>query len=1014
MSGRFPGARSVDALWNDVIRDGREVVQQIEVEDRGTVGYGFVDDPALFDNEFFDMSPAEARTVTPEHRLFLEHVWAAIEDAGIDITTDDGFVSVYGSASNHSASYLRRIINEIDDEQLAGGFGVLLGNAMDSIATRVGYKLGLRGECISVQTHCSSSLVAIHLACQSLLTGHSDVAIAGGVSVRASVKADLESELPQLVAQEGFILSPDGRCFALLDGASGTVSGDGVGVVVLKMLDQALEDGDPIHAVIVGTGINNDGRRKVGFTAPSLDGVTDAIEDALAFAALYPEQIGYVECHGTGTNLGDAIELRALRQVFESGDRRGAQKLRLGSVKSNLGHLAAGAGVTGLIKAALAVENGQIPPLTHAGERDPHSEISDSAVLDVPRELTAWEPASGELRRAGVSSLGIGGTNVHILVEEAPRDERPPAAYSRPGALLIWSAKTPWAADDMATSLGEMLDEDTDEEIDLDDVAHTLRFGRAVFDERRCVAAADHTEAAALLRSGRVRSLPAEFGESAGQVAFVFPGSGAYRAGMADELMEAEPRFREHMSTCDEILKRTRDFSLLDFLSADGGDETPPLQHLQTAVLAMEYALANVMLESGCTPDALIGSSLGEYAAACISGALSIEDALHLVYHRGELLERVTGGSMLLVDLPWSTVEELAPDGIEQAIRVSENDVIVSGPSAAVDELFAKLEAEGHSPRMLPPNIAYHSAAVDPIRDDFIAGFDEVEFSEPQIPYVSNRTGETIEYERLSSPEYWFEQMRHTVLLGEGFHHLHEAGVRLFFEVGPGHGATKFVGLNFPDDPGVVTHPCTAHPRSDRNDWLHVSEAIGLAWLAGKPIDWEEFGSGGRRISLPTYRFQGRYYYLGEETPELDETSRTQSKRAVDRTLPRNAIEEQVAEIWSDVLGVGEIGIDENFFDLGGDSLQATRVLGRMQAEITSDISVEDVMQYRTIREVAALLSDLLLGDEGGEDESAEEDYYCAFELDFGGVQTTIYLSKDEYDANGVPDGAQNVRIVDD
>lgn len=1012
LAGRFPGADSVSALWTQVLRTGSSTITQFEHENGGSTGFGVLDNPALFDNEFFDMSPAEARTVTPEHRIFLECVWAALENAGIDITSFDGQACVYGSASNHSASYLKRLVDTVSKEQLVGGFDVLIGNAMDSIATRVGYKLGLKGECISVQTHCSSSLTAVHLACQSLLSGQSDIAIAGGVSVRGSVEADREAELSQSVAQEGFILSRDGKCLALLDGATGTLPGDGVGVVVLKMLEDAIEDGDYVYAVIAGSGINNDGRRKVGFTAPSVDGVTDAISDALAFADLSPEQIDYLECHGTGTDLGDAIELRALRKVFESDSRSEDKPLYVGSIKSSIGHLAAGSGVSSLIKAIMAVHQGEIPALAHSADHEPHSEIRNSKTLAIPREPIPWAPSDGGARRAGVSSLGIGGTNVHIVVEEAPARETTSSDDAR-NHLLVWSARTERSLDASTRNLEFSLNTARPR---LADVAATLRRGRATFDRRRCLTATDTTEAIEKLAAGRFQQLPDAFAQTeTRKTVFMFPGSGAYRPDMVGDLLDELPDLRETLREFGATLASRHGFDLYDFLTSPPDGEAP-LQHQQTAVVALEVALARHLIDRGVRPDMLIGSSLGEYAAACVSGALDPSDLLHLVYRRGELMEKLTGGAMALVNTSMSRMQEIGlADGVEEAIRVSEDEVAISGPRGAIEESIAKLEEAGLVARLLPPKIAYHSAALDPMEDEFKEVVSSMKFRSIDIPYVSNRTGEFVDEATIRDPDYWFGQLRRTVDLRAGFATLGDAGARLFFEVGPGQGMTKFVGMNFPDREDVVRRPCLSHPRSEQSDSSALLDAIGTGWLAGHDLEWDAVSPEGQKIPLPSYSFEGRYFYLGEPIGALPDGGATESRRREGSEGPRNELEELIAACWTDVLGVEGIGIDENFFDLGGDSLQATRVLSRFQAEISPEIGVDDIMQYRTIRELGEVLSGFVNAADAagsGDDDDDSGQYYCAFELDFGGVTTTVHMTREDFDEQGVPEGAKNVRIL--
>lgn len=1011
MAGQFPGADSVEKLWLNVVRPGAEVVTRFATPE-GPVGYGVLSDAAMFDNAFFDMTPAEAQRVTPQHRLFLEATWHAIESAGMDLQRFKGHASVYASTSISPASYLRRILEATRTEALSGAFDLLLGNAEDTLATRVGYKLGLRGECITVQTHCSSSLVAVHLACQSLLSGTSDVSIAGGVSVRFSVEADQEEELALLSGRnEGFILSRDAQCRALLDGATGAISGDGVAVVVLKRLEDALRDGNTIFATIAGTGINNDGRNKIGFTAPSVEGVTGVIDDALAFAGVDPGDVGYIECHGTGTELGDAIELRSLRKIFDDSDD---SPLYLGSIKSNIGHLAAGAGAVGLIKAALALYNKAIPPLAHARDHAPHSEITLSNRLAVPTEYLPWEVAPGRRRHAGVTSLGIGGTNVHVLLEEAPTPSAS-TAQTRP-VLLPWSAKTPKAANELTRKIHAAIDLRRDF-VSLPDAAYTLQRGRTGFPVRRCVAAESLSDALGAFESGAVMSLPHQLDDSA-RMAFVFSGYGVEKPGMAAEYLRCSQAFRVHVRECAAIVRPWLDFDLEGYLERSDFDASAlGLAERGLAIVTTQWSLARCYMAWGVTPEAVIGSSLGEYTAAAVSGHLSLHDMLRLVEVRGRLLDSVRGGAMVLVDQSWEQLTARAawPDDLERGIDVAAGYTIVSGPRASVEALEVDLKAEGKYARVMPVDVAFHSKATEAIGPAFKAEVRTLRFASGSIRLASNVSGTWFSPDA-SVSDYWFEQMRQTVKFQQGLKTLWDDGVRLFFEVGAGTGMAKFAEWNFGTEPNCVTRSSATHAKSDRSDWCAVCEVVGTAWMQGRDIDWKAFGDEGRLEQLPTYPFQRRFFYLGEPIPEEipaeeDVAGGFAKRRDADRQMPRNFLEEQVATIWSAILGVRDIGIDENFFDLGGDSLQATRVLGKIQVEIASDIGVEDIMQYRTIREISALLESMLTADEP-QTASGESEYYCSFEMDFGGFSTTIFLTKDEFDANGIPDGAQNIKIL--
>lgn len=994
MAGRFPGAQSVRSFWSTVVREGREAITRYDrngAPDEPPPGtdsaqwvnaYGHLDRSAWFDNEFFDVSPAEARRMDPQHRLFLETTWTALEDAGVDITTFDGLASVYASSSENA--YSRQVEADLDPPTPLQNYAISLGNSRDFLASRVGYKLDLKGECVTVQSACSSSLGAVHLACQSVLTGQSDLAIAGGVSVGAAMTS---GHRRGYWAEDGFITSPDGHCRPFTDAANGTVPGEGVGVVVLKPLLDAIDDRDRIYGVVSASSINNDGSRKVGYQAPSLDGQVDVIRDALAFADVAPHEVGYLECHGTGTDIGDAIELRALRKVFETHEAQVMAPIYLGSVKANVGHLDAAAGITSFIKATLALHHGERPPLVHANNEAPHSQLEASDVLAISPDPDAWEAPVGPPRRAGVTSLGIGGTNVHVVLEEAPSgptvDE---AAPGRASSLFVWSAKTNTSLASMTETLAQALDR-RQGELDREGVARTLQSGRASFDRRRYLVAESLSDVVDSLQSGSFEEGSDAFSSSPRKTAFLLPGSGAYYDGMAAPLLEAEPALRAYLEDCAERLPDRADFDLIDFLSANENveiDGEPGLEHRQSAVVAFEYALARLLLDWGCEPDAFMGSSLGEYTAACLSGALSLDDMLSMVWRRGELLDTVAGGGMTLVDASMAEVAERSSvaDDLDEAIRISASAVAVSGAEDVLTALEAELDESAVRARRLPPRVAYHSSAIDALRDDFTAALADVEFAEPSIPYVSNYTGDWISEDDLRSPEYWFRQMRHTVRLAEGFQTLYDDGVRLYVEVGPGHGLSKFVNMNFSEQSDVVTAPCLSHPRSERRDGSALASAVGTLWLGGETIDWEAFGDPAPTVDLPTYPFERRHYHVQEERPPDAPAVYVNGEPARGSggpgdngragnghehvTTPRTRLEERIAAVWSDTLGLDRVGVEQDFFDLGGDSFLALELREELTTEFGDTVPDRVFFEQSTVagmaREAKRMIEDPTAG----------------------------------------------------
>ncbi|HVX65868.1 MAG TPA: type I polyketide synthase, partial [Bryobacteraceae bacterium] len=655
MAGRFPGARNVREFWRN-LRGGVESVRRFTDDELRSAGVSeellsdpnyvkagvVLDDVGLFDAPFFGFSPRDASIMDPQHRHFLECAWEALENAGHTPEGFRGSIGVYaGSGMN---TYL--IYNLLANRQLVESAGLFLlkqtGNDKDVLATRVSYQLDLRGPSINIQTACSTSLVAVHMACQSLLNHECDMALAGGVTI----------ELPHgtgYVYREGEILSQDGHCRSFDAASTGTIFGSGLGLVVLRRLEDAIEDGDTIHAIVRGSAINNDGSRKIGYLAPSVDGQAEVIAEALAVAGVDADSISYIETHGTGTKVGDPIEISGLTQAFrESTDRKGF--CAIGSVKSNIGHLDAAAGGTGLIKTVLALEHGEIPPSLHFEKPNPHIDFTASPFY-VNAKLQEWK-AGPEPRRAGVTSLGIGGTNAHVILEEAPAVKRKQAR--RPWQLLVLSAKTPTALEAAGPRLAERLREEPG--IELADAAFTCQLGRRAFRYRRAVVCRSTEEAAAMLEAKGTAAIDSGDG-SAREAVFLFSGQGSQYVRMGLGLYGEEPVFRKELDRCAELLAPHLGLDLRSVLyPADEAVESAAEQLNQTALtqpalFAVEYALAKLWMSWGVRPAAMVGHSIGEYVAACLAGVFSLEDALAVVAARGRLMQSLPAGAMTAVPL---------------------------------------------------------------------------------------------------------------------------------------------------------------------------------------------------------------------------------------------------------------------------------------------------------------------------------------------------------------------------
>ncbi len=756
MAGRFPGAASVEAFWRNLCA-GVESIRTYSDEELRACGLpaatmaqpGFVKAGALLDEvdrfepAFFGFTPREAELLDPQHRLFLECAWEALETAGYDPGRYRRPIGLFGGTSLNTYLLFNLMPNRPLIESV-GFYQTCIANDKDSLTTQVAYKLNLRGPCITVQTACSTSLVAVHLACQQLLTYQCDLALAGGSSVKVP-------HLPGYFHQDGGIASPDGHCRAFDAAAQGTVSGSGVGVVALKRLEDAIADRDTIVAVIRGSAVNNDGSNKVGFTAPGVDGQAEVIALAQAVAGVSPETIGFIEAHGTATPLGDPIEVAALTKVFRAATPR-TGFCALGSVKTNVGHLDAAAGVAGLIKAAFAVERGCIPPSLHFHEPNPRLNLAASPFF-VNTEARAW---TGGPRRAGVSSFGIGGTNAHVVIEEPPRRE--PAGTARAVQLLTVAARTETAREASATRLAAHLRAEPAQP--LADVAFTLHTGRKPWPRRRAVVAADAAEAAARLEAaaGMPGVLDGHARTPVPEVAFLFPGQGAQRAGMGAGVYRSEPVFRAEVDRACDLLRPLVGLDLRDLLLADGGrrdEATAALTQTaiaQPAIFVVEYALACLWMHWGVRPDAMIGHSLGEYVAACLADVFTLEEALALVAARGRLMQAAPAGAMLAVAMPAREVAGWLDEELELAADNAPRSSVVSGGTSAIARLEAALAQRGVACRRLQTSHAFHCALMDPVLDGFGDALARVSLRPPAIPFVSNLTGTWIRTEEAVDP----------------------------------------------------------------------------------------------------------------------------------------------------------------------------------------------------------------------------------------------------------------------
>jgi len=866
LSGRFPGSNNISEYWNN-LRDGVEGVtffSKDELVDSGidpallddpnyVRAKGVIDDVDLFDAAFFGINPREAEVIDPQHRLFLECAWEALENAGYDPETYEEAIGVYAGASMNSYIYSNLMQNPVLAETV-GGYQIMLGNDKDFLTTRVSYKLNLTGPSVNVQTACSTSLVAVQFACQALLDDQCDMALAGGVSAEFPQKAGY-------LYQEGMILSPDGRCRAFDEQGKGIVGGEGVGIVVLKRLADAIEDRDHIFAVIRGSAINNDGSLKVGYTAPSVSGQAEAIAMAQAIAEVDPESITYIEAHGTGTILGDPIEIAALTEVFrENTDRKGY--CAIGSVKTNIGHLDVAAGVAGLIKTVLALQHKQIPPSLHFTKPNPKIDLANSPFY-VNTELLDWQ-TNGVPRRAGVSSFGIGGTNAHVILEEAPAVE--PSVSSRKWHLLPLSARSSAALDVSTQNLINHFKEDPD--LNLAHAAYTLQIGRRTFNHRRFAVCQDIEGAIKVLETAAPETISPDV--EAKSVVFMFTGQGAQYVNMGRDLYQQEPLFREHVDKCAELLQPQLGLDLREVVyptDSEAEEATEQLKQTaitQPALFVIEYALAKLLMAWGISPQAMIGHSIGEYVAACLAGVISLEDAITLVATRGRLMQDLPAGSMLAIYLPENEIRPLLSGNLSLATINAPSLCVVSGPTTEIQRLAAQLEEQGINSRRLRTSHAFHSQMMDPILEPFTEQVSRLELNAPAIPFISNVTGTWITAEEATSPKYWARHIRQAVRFSQGVQTLFEKGTNIFLEVGPGSTLTTLVKQQPELKAEQLVQSTLRHPVDKTPDLPYLLKAIGQLWTMGVEIDWAGYHADEKlyRLPLPSYPFERQRYWV--------------------------------------------------------------------------------------------------------------------------------------------------------
>ncbi|MCB9066930.1 MAG: amino acid adenylation domain-containing protein [Calditrichae bacterium] len=992
MAGRFPGAENVDQLWENLC-NSVESIRQYSDEELRAAGIspealdnpnyvragGTFENPEHFDAEFFGYHSREAALTDPQHRVFLETAYSALEAAGYDANRFAGKIGVFGGVGRN-AYMIQHIAPNADLRQESDEYHMVIGYDKDFSTTRVAYKLNLRGPAFTVQSACSTSGVAIHLACQSLKTGDSDMAIAGGCRMMMPPRGGYEYT-------EGGPLSPDGHIRTFDADAKGMVRTSGAAIVVLKRLSDALRDGDTVHAVIKGSAINNDGSDKIGFTAPSVSGQTAVVAEAIEKSGVNPETIRFVEAHGTGTILGDPIEVAALSQAYRK-HTQNSGFCAIGSVKTNIGHIDAGASAVGLIKTALALKHRQIPPTLHFTRPNPQLKLENSPFF-VNTKLQPLEPTvPGTPRRAAVNSIGLGGTNAHIILEEAPEQVSAPTA--RQWQLLLLSAKTDSALDAATANLAQYFGKHP--EINLADASFTLQTGRQYFEKRRIAVVENPADAASVLGKSAPQRLISQscVGEPHSTV-FMFAGGGAQYLNMGLQLYQTESVFREIVDECAELLLPMIDRDIRELIyPAETNDALAAEMEQPTLALAtlftIQFASAKLWMSWGVAPNAMIGHSMGEYTAACLSGVFSLKDALAMVVMRGKLFETLPEGAMLSVPLSEAELRPFLNDDLSIAAINRPDSCVASGTVAAIEQLQQTLASREIEATRVRINVAAHSQLVEQILDEFGKFLQTIEFHTPEIPLISNVTGEWAN-NSVANWQYWVKHLRQTVRFADGMSTLLDSEGRIFLEIGPGQILSSLARMHPQKSAARTIVSSMRHPRETTPDDQHLLTSLGRLWLAGKDIDWQKFYGNEKRmrVSLPTYPFERKRYWIDPpdastlpnqttqqhvftgDTKMPQPAQPTATAPAVAATKPRKErIARKLQEILHDLSGVEIDALDPNvtFLELGFDSLFLSQANATIQRNFKVKISFRQLFEEApTIDALSGYIDDNLSSD---------------------------------------------------
>ncbi len=989
MAGRFPQANNIQEYWNNVKNGVESIVQysdeeltKIGVPERFLKNRNYVkasaplSNPYHFDATFFRYSPREAKTIDPQHRIFLETAWEALENSGYTKDSYDGSIGVFAGASPNYYKYLL-FKNTLENDSLEE-IENAIGNEKDYLATKVSYKFNLKGPSITMQTACSTSLVVVHTACQSLLNYQCSMAIAGAATVNLKDRYGY-------FYQQGTMASPDGHCRAFDINANGAVFGDGVGVVVLKRLTEAIKDRDYIYAIIKGTAINNDGAEKISFAAPSIDGQTEVIAMAHAISGVDADQISYVETHGTGTKLGDPIEIRALTKAFRLSTSK-KQYCAIGSVKPNIGHTDAAAGMAGLIKLTKMIDEKLIPPSINYTYPNPEIEFENSPFY-VSKKLTKWKPDNRKII-AGLSCFGFGGTNAHAILENYNNKKN--YNFNRSHYLLLLSGETKSALKQVTKNLYRYLKSVKHEKIQ--NIAYTLQVGRQRLKQCRVIVCKDIKHAIQIIEKKNLPIISVKYADNSkkydSKIVFMFSGQGSQYINMGKELYLQEKVFRQCINNCSKIIEDKYGYNLTKIIYPENDSvqysETmlKKTEYTQPALFVIEYSLAKLLMSWGVQASTFIGHSIGEYVAACLSGVFTLDDALDLVATRGRLMQQLPKGDMLAVATDEKTILGLIGNDISLAAINAPNLCVVSGGEEKIKKLKRTLLKENIKFTELHTSHAFHSKMMEPILDPFIEMASKINMYVPKVPFISNIYGTIIKDEDATDPKYWAKHLRNEVKFSDGIVELFKRDNKLFIEIGPGNTLCTLARQHSNKIKDKTFISTLKHPKENVDGYEYLLKSIGKLWACDVNIDWEKFYDKQipGRIPLPTYPFERKKLrvegklFMNLKEDVFDDSMYKEDKINIDtykdNTKKNNIYREEndevvtnLKKIWMDRLGVEEIDLDENFFELGGSSLIAGQIFGRLKDKYNISLDVSEIFKCPTIRELSEKIKKKLGGD---------------------------------------------------